>query len=86
MSEKLEEKYKYMCKLVEQMASSLHKAGDIIEANEDMSRDLFELKKKEKLLLDYIDNMCGMIEMQVNPQEHDKWLDKMIKEGYYGNE
>ena len=93
MSEKLEEKYKYMCKLVEQMASSLHKAGDIIEANEDMSRDLFEYKKvvagaqkKEELLLDYIDNMCAMIEYQVSPKEHDRWLEDCIKMGFYTSE
>ena len=72
MSEILEEKYKYMCKLVEQQMTSLLQAGKIIDENEK--------------LRDYIDNMCGMIEMQVNPAEHDKWLDKMIAEGYYGNE
>ena len=83
MSEKLEEKYKYMCKLVEQMASSLHKAGDIIEANEDMSRDLFELKKKEELLLDHIYGMCEMIYYQVPLNEQDSWMETMIEQGYY---
>jgi len=72
MSEKLEEKYKYMCELVEQQMKSLLQAGKIIDENEKLK--------------DYIDNMCGMIEMEVNPAEHDKWLDKMVAEGYYNND
>ena len=72
MSEKLEEKYKYMCELVEQQMKSLLQAGKIIDENEK--------------LRDYIDNMCGMIEMQVNPAEHDRWLEKMVAEGYYNND
>ena len=69
MSEKLEEKYKYMCKMVEQMASSLHKAGKIMEENEKMK--------------DYIDNMCGMIEAETPLKEHDRWLDDCVNQGFY---
>jgi len=72
MSEKLEEKYKYMCELVEQQMKSLLQAGKIIDENEKLK--------------DYIDNMCGMIEMEVNPAEHDRWLEKMVAEGYYNND
>ena len=90
MTEKLEEKYKYMCKLVEQMASSLHKAGKIIDENDKMTKEVFELKKmvsgaqnKEKVLLDYVDNMCGMIESETPLKEHDRWLDDCITQGFY---
>lgn len=72
MSEKLEEKYKYMCELVEQQMKSLLQAGKIIDENEKLK--------------DYIDNMCGMIEMEVSPAEHDRWLEKMVAEGYYNND
>ena len=101
MSEKLEEKYKYMCNMVEQMASSINEWQEYIEKVDkekqeleeiahDQSREIFEYKtiiagaqNKEAVLLDYIDNMCGMIEMQVNPQKHDKWLDDCVACGFY---
>ncbi len=64
------------------------------EIIDDQAREIFELKRiiagaehKEELLLDYIDNMCGMIEMQVDPKEHDRWLADAIYMGWYsGNE
>jgi len=101
MSEKLEEKYKYMCKLCEQMSSSLHKADKIIKENEKQGitiqeyqeiknkqiRELEEMvsgaQSKEKLLLDYIDNMCGMIYYQVQLKEHDRWLEDCIAQGWF---
>ena len=90
MSEKLEEKYKYMCKLVEQMASSLHKAGKIIDENDKMTKEVFELKKKvsgaqnkEEVLLDYIDNICGIIEAEMPLKEQDLWVNDCITQGFY---
>ena len=63
------------------------------EIIDDQAREIFELNKiiagaksKEELLLDYIDNMCGMIEMQVNPKEHDRWLADVIHMGWYSGD
>ena len=50
MSEILEEKYKYMCKMVEQMASSLNKAEKIIKENEQQGltiQEYQEIKNKQ---------------------------------------
>ena len=41
---------------------------------------------KEELLLDYIDNMCGMIEYRVPIKEHDRWLADVKAMGWYKNE
>ena len=87
MSEKLEEKYKYMCKLVEQMASSLESHQ---KANDKMSKEVFELKKKvsgaenkKEVLLDYIDNICGIIEAEMPLKEQDLWVNDCITQGFY---
>lgn len=64
------------------------------EIIDDQAREIFELKRivagaqvKEELLLDYIDNMCGMIEAEVPIKEHDRWLADAIHMGWYsGNE
>ena len=69
MTEKLEEKYKYMCKLVEQMASSLHKADKIIEENERLK--------------DHIFGMCEMIHYQVPLNEQDDWMETMREQGLW---
>ena len=57
---------------------------------EDMARDLFEMEKvlagakaREELMLDYIDNMCGMIESETPIKEHDRWLDDCVHMGWY---
>ena len=101
MSEKLEEKYKYMCNMVEQMASSINEWQEYIEKvdkekheleeiSHDQSREIFEYKKiisgaqkKEELLLDYIDNICGIIEAQCPLKEQDLWLADMKRVGLY---
>lgn len=36
-----------------------------------------------QLLKHYVDNMCGMIESQVDPKHHDKWLSDCKAEGLY---
>jgi hypothetical protein len=38
---------------------------------------------KEELLLDYIDNICGIIEAQMPLKEQDLWLADMKKFGLY---
>jgi len=69
MSETLEEKYKYMCGLVEQMTASLNKAEKIIKENE--------------LLRDHIYGMCEMIYYQVPLNEQDDWMDTMVEQKFY---
>ena len=76
MSEKLEEKYKYMCDMVEQMATSLRKADEIIERNE-------ELYREKELLKDHIDNICAIIYYQNSLKEQDQFVDRMIEQGFY---
>jgi len=79
MSEKLEEKYMYMCKMVEEMASSLNKA-------DKMFKDWNQMIAENERLKDYIDNMCGMIEAETPLKEHDRWLDDCIAQGFYKKE
>ena len=76
MSEKLEEKYKYMCDMVEQMATSLRKADEIIERNE-------ELYREKDLLKDHIDNICAIIYYQNSLKDQDQFVDRMIEQGFY---
>ena len=76
MSEKLEEKYKYMCDMVEQMATSLRKADEIIERNE-------ELYREKELLKDHIDNICAIIYYQNSLKDQDQFVDRMIEQGFY---
>ncbi len=40
-------------------------------------------KIKEELLLDYIDNICGIIEAQMPLKEQDLWLADMKRFGLY---
>ena len=40
-------------------------------------------KIKEELLLDYIDNICGIIEAQMPLKEQDLWLADMERFGLY---
>ena len=77
-------------KLAELSGRLLREKTELEEIAHDQSREIFEYKtiiagaqNKEAVLLDYIDNMCGMIEMQVNPQKHDKWLDDCVACGFY---
>ena len=57
---------------------------------EDMQRAIVEMnqmvagaKAKEELMLDYIDNLCGMIESETPIKEHDRWLDDCVHMGWY---
>ena len=76
MSEKLEEKYKYMCDMVEQMATRLRKADEIIERNEQLYRE-------KELLKDHIDNICAIIYYQNSLKDQDQFVDRMIEQGFY---
>jgi len=40
-------------------------------------------KAKEELLLDYIDNICGIIEAEMPLKEQDLWLADMKRFGLY---
>ena len=76
MSETLEEKYKYMCNMVEQMATSLRKADEIIERNE-------EIYQEKELLKDHLYGICEIIYYQCPLKEQDSFVDTMIEQGYY---
>ena len=87
MSEKLEEKYKYMCNMVEKMTTNIA----VMKENRDREmREMEEIiagaQKKEELLLDYIDNICGIIEAEMPLKEQDQWLEDCIKMGFYKRE
>jgi hypothetical protein len=73
MSEQLEDKYQYMCELVEDQAREIFEYKKIIAG----------AQKKEELMLDYIDNMCAMIYYQVQLKDHDRWLEDCISQGWY---
>ena len=73
MSEKLEEKYKYMCNMVERMTTSIA----VMKEKEQ------ELYREKELLKDHIFGMCEMIYYQVPLKESDSWMDTMIEQGYY---
>ena len=56
----------------------------------EQSVEIFDYKKmvagaqnKEELLLDYIDNICGIIEAEMPLRYQDEWLEKCIKRGFY---
>ena len=72
-SETLEEKYKYMCELAE-----------------DMSREVFELKKivvgaqkKEEELMEIITEISAIIYYQSSLKAQDNWLSDMMKRGLF---
>ena len=72
-SETIEEKYKYMCELAE-----------------DMSREVFELKKivvgaqkKEEELMEIITEISAIIYYQSSLKEQDNWLSDMMKRGLF---
>ena len=72
-SETLEEKYKYMCELAE-----------------DMSREVFELKKivvgaqkKEEELMEIITEISAIIYYQSSLKEQDNRLSDMMKRGLF---
>tara|TARA_R110000824_G_scaffold108662_8_gene255963 strand:+ start:232 stop:447 length:216 start_codon:yes stop_codon:yes gene_type:complete len=69
MTENLEEKYKYMCKMVEQLSTTLGRAENLIAENKDLK--------------DYIDNICGIIDAEMPLRYQDEWLEKCIKRGFY---
>ena len=86
-----EEEVREQCvKLAELSGRLLREKEELEEIAHDQSREIFEYKtiiagaqKKEELLLDYIDNMCAMIEYQVPVKEHDRWLADCIACGFY---
>ena len=65
-----------MCDMVEQMATSLRKADEIIERNE-------ELYREKDLLKDHIDNICAIIYYQNSLKDQDQFVDRMIEQGFY---
>ena len=80
MSEKLEEKYKYMCELVEDQAREIFEYTKIIDGAQNKEQELY---REKELLKDHIFGMCEMIYYQVPLKESDSWMDTMIEQGYY---
>ena len=69
MSENLEDKYQYMCELVEDQAREIF--------------EYKKIAKENQVLKDHIDNICDLIYYQEHLKQQDAWLKNMIKEGYY---
>ena len=57
----------------------MNKEEEIMELKEIIAG----AKAKEELLLDYIDNICGIIEAQSPLKEQDLWLADMKRFGLY---
>ena len=57
----------------------MNKEEEIMELKEIIAG----AKAKEELLLDYIDNICGIIEAQCPLKEQDLWLADMKRFGLY---
>ena len=80
-------------KLAELSGRLLRDKKHLEEISHDQSREIFEYKAiisgaqhKEELLLDYIDNICGIIEAEMPLKEQDLWLEDCIKMGFYKRE
>ena len=77
-------------KLAELSGRLLREKTELEQIAHEQSVEILDMKKmvagaqnKEQLLLDYIDNMCAMIELQVPMKEHDRWLDDCVACGFY---
>jgi len=57
----------------------MNKEEEIMELKEIIAG----AKVKEELLLDYIDNICGIIEAEMPLKEQDLWLADMKRFGLY---
>ena len=57
----------------------MNKEEEIMELKEIIAG----AKAKEELLLDYIDNICGIIESEMPLKEQDLWLADMKRFGLY---
>ena len=57
----------------------MNKEEEIMELKEIIAG----AKAKEELLLDYIDNICGIIEAEMPLKEQDLWLADMKRFGLY---
>ena len=57
----------------------MNKEEEIMELKEIITG----AKAKEELLLDYIDNICGIIEAEMPLKEQDLWLADVKKMGWY---
>jgi hypothetical protein len=56
---------------------------EAIERIAELEEIIAGAQAKEELLLDYIDNICGIIEAQSPLKEQDLWLDDMKRLGLY---
>ena len=56
---------------------------EAIERIAELEEMVAGAQAKEELLLDYIDNICGMIEAQSPLKEQDLWLADMKRLGLY---
>ena len=56
---------------------------EAIERIAELEEIVAGAQAKEELLLDYIDNICGIIEAQSPLKEQDLWLSDMKRLGLY---
>jgi hypothetical protein len=56
---------------------------EAVERIAELEEIIAGAQAKEELLLDYIDNICGIIEAQSPLKEQDLWLDDMKRLGLY---
>jgi len=72
-SETLEEKYKYMCELAEDMSREVYEQKKIIAG----------AQKKEEELMEIITEISAIIYYQSSLKEQDDWLSDMMKRGLF---
>ena len=78
-----EEVREHCVKLAEECYRLTARLKDTDKTLWDVSKMLEGAQVKEELLLDYIDNMCGMIEAETPLNEHDRWLNDCVAQGFY---
>ena len=61
---------------------TMNKEEEIMEMREIIAG----AKAKEELLLDYIDNICGIIEAEMPLKEQDLWLQRIKDSGLWSPE
>jgi uncharacterized protein YeeX (DUF496 family) len=61
-------------------------SSKLLRQYNDLEKVVAGAKKREELLLDYIDNICSIIEAEMPLKEQDLWLEDCVKMGFYKRE
>ena len=62
---------------------AVEKINCMEECIQELKEIIVGAQAKEELLLDYIDNICGIIEAEMPLKEQDLWLADMKRLGIY---